>query len=51
MQPGDWLAIFTDGVIEAENRYQQEYSGRALHHHAARGRDANSGHVTEYRHG
>ena len=26
IQPGDWLAIFTDGVIEAENGYQQEYS-------------------------
>ena len=26
IQPGDWLAIFTDGVIEAENRYQQEYT-------------------------
>jgi len=26
IQPGDWLAIFTDGVIEAENISQQEYS-------------------------
>jgi len=25
LQPGDWLAIFTDGVIEAENSHQQEY--------------------------
>jgi sigma-B regulation protein RsbU (phosphoserine phosphatase) len=25
MQPGDWLATFTDGVIEAENNAQQEY--------------------------
>ena len=25
LQPGDWLAIFTDGVIEAENMQQQEY--------------------------
>jgi hypothetical protein len=25
LQPGDWLAIFTDGVIEAENTQQQEY--------------------------
>ena len=25
MQPGDWLATFTDGVIEAENNVQQEY--------------------------
>jgi phosphoserine phosphatase RsbU/P len=26
LQIGDWLAIFTDGVIEAENSLQQEYS-------------------------
>jgi phosphoserine phosphatase RsbU/P len=25
LEPGDWLAIFTDGVIEAENAQQQEY--------------------------
>ncbi|HZD50902.1 MAG TPA: PP2C family protein-serine/threonine phosphatase, partial [Silvibacterium sp.] len=25
LEPGDWLAIFTDGVIEAENTLQQEY--------------------------
>jgi len=25
LQQGDWLAIFTDGVIEAENTQQQEY--------------------------
>jgi phosphoserine phosphatase RsbU/P len=25
MQTGDWLAAFTDGVIEAENNFQQEY--------------------------
>ncbi len=25
LNPGDWLAIFTDGVIEAENAQQQEY--------------------------
>ena len=25
LEPGDWLAIFTDGVIEAENVQQQEY--------------------------
>ncbi len=25
LQPGDWLAAFTDGVIEAENGFQQEY--------------------------
>jgi len=25
IQPGDWLALFTDGVIEAENSAQQEY--------------------------
>ena len=25
LQPGDWLATFTDGVIEAENNFQQEY--------------------------
>jgi len=25
LEPGDWLAVFTDGVIEAENIAQQEY--------------------------
>jgi phosphoserine phosphatase RsbU/P len=25
LEPGDWLAVFTDGVIEAENPHQQEY--------------------------
>lgn len=25
LEPGDWVAIFTDGVIEAENVQQQEY--------------------------
>ncbi len=25
MEPGDWLAAFTDGVVEAENSIQQEY--------------------------
>ncbi len=26
LEPGDWLAAFTDGVIEAENSAQQQYS-------------------------
>jgi sigma-B regulation protein RsbU (phosphoserine phosphatase) len=30
LQPGDWLAIFTDGVIEAENTQQQEYGEARL---------------------
>lgn len=25
LEAGDWLAIFTDGVVEAENTWQQEY--------------------------
>jgi len=25
LQPGDWLVIFTDGVVEAENNAQEEY--------------------------
>ena len=30
LQPGDWLAIFTDGVVEAENSAQQEYGEERL---------------------
>jgi sigma-B regulation protein RsbU (phosphoserine phosphatase) len=30
LQPGDWLAIFTDGVVEAENNAQQEYGEQRL---------------------
>jgi phosphoserine phosphatase RsbU/P len=30
MEPGDWLAIFTDGVVEAENLQQQEYGEARL---------------------
>jgi sigma-B regulation protein RsbU (phosphoserine phosphatase) len=30
LQTGDWLVIFTDGVVEAENNQQQEYSEERL---------------------
>ena len=30
LEPGDWLVIFTDGVIEAENAAQQEYGEERL---------------------
>lgn len=30
MEPGDWLVIFTDGVVEAENNAQQEYGEERL---------------------
>ena len=30
LQPGDWLVIFTDGVVEAENNAQQEYGEERL---------------------
>lgn len=30
LTPGDWLVIFTDGVVEAENRAQQEYGEERL---------------------
>jgi serine phosphatase RsbU (regulator of sigma subunit) len=30
LQPSDWLAIFTDGVVEAENRAQEEYGEQRL---------------------
>jgi phosphoserine phosphatase RsbU/P len=25
LEAGDWLAVFTDGVVEAENNNQEEY--------------------------
>ena len=30
LKPGDWLAVFTDGVIEAENTRQEEYGEARL---------------------
>src|ERR1700680_5320372 len=27
LAPGDWLIIFTDGLVEAENARQEEYGG------------------------
>ena len=30
LQPGDWLAIFTDGLVEAENAKQEEYGEARL---------------------
>jgi len=30
LEPGDWLAYFTDGVPEAENLAQQQYSEERL---------------------
>ena len=30
LEPGDWLAVFTDGVVEAENVQQQEYGEMRL---------------------
>ncbi|MFZ0807769.1 MAG: PP2C family protein-serine/threonine phosphatase [Candidatus Sulfotelmatobacter sp.] len=30
LAPGDWLIIFTDGLIEAENAHQQEYGEARL---------------------
>ena len=30
LQTGDWLVIFTDGVVEAENNSQQEYGETRL---------------------
>jgi sigma-B regulation protein RsbU (phosphoserine phosphatase) len=30
LQPGDWLVIFTDGVVEAENSRQEEYGEERL---------------------
>src|SRR5664280_79363 len=30
LQTGDWLVIFTDGVVEAENQQQEEYSEARL---------------------
>lgn len=30
LEPGDWLAIFTDGLVEAQNQAQQEYGEERL---------------------
>jgi sigma-B regulation protein RsbU (phosphoserine phosphatase) len=30
LQSGDWLVIFTDGVVEAEDNRQQEYGEQRL---------------------
>ena len=30
LAPGDWLVIFTDGLVEAENAYQDEYGETRL---------------------
>ena len=30
LQPGDWLVIFTDGVVEAENGRTEEYGEQRL---------------------
>lgn len=30
LQPGDWLAVFTDGLVEAVNRLDQEYGEQRL---------------------
>jgi sigma-B regulation protein RsbU (phosphoserine phosphatase) len=30
LQPGDWLVIFTDGVVEAENANKDEYGEQRL---------------------
>lgn len=30
LEPGDWLAAFTDGVVEAENRTEQQYGEERL---------------------
>jgi serine phosphatase RsbU (regulator of sigma subunit) len=30
LAPGDWLIIFTDGLVEAENAHQEEYGETRL---------------------
>ena len=30
LQPGDWLVVFTDGVVEAENSGKEEYGEQRL---------------------
>jgi sigma-B regulation protein RsbU (phosphoserine phosphatase) len=30
LQPGDWLVIFTDGLVEAENESLEEYEEKRL---------------------
>jgi len=30
LAPGDWLIIFTDGLVEAENAHQDEYGEARL---------------------
>jgi phosphoserine phosphatase RsbU/P len=50
LQTGDWLAAFTDGVIEAENRAQQEYGEPRLLTMLSR-RDDDASYVAGYDHG
>ena len=30
VSPGDWVVIFTDGLVEAENQFAQEYGEERL---------------------
>ena len=51
LQSGDWLVIFTDGVVEAENQRQEEYGEGRLFGALQAGAGLSAQRATELHHG